>query len=192
MIVSSMNTVEPGVADKEGGTRVTTRGAQPTGVAFTVTKTATGHTISGPEGTDTLANVERFSFTDGTLGLDTSGNSGQMYRLYKAAFDRVPDPPGLGHNIRLVDGGLTLAQMSAAFVVSAEFTNTYGALSNAQFINQLYLNVLDRAPDAPGLAWNLNLLDTTLTRADMLAAYSESAENQLNVIGQIQDGIWFI
>ena len=146
---------------------------------------------SSSDGTDTLTGIERLSFADGKLGLDTSGNSGQMYRLYKAAFDRVPDAPGLGHNIRLVDGGLTLAQMSSAFVVSAEFTNTYGALSNAQFINQLYLNVLDRTPDAPGLAHNLNLLNTTLTRADMLAAYSESAENQINLIGQIQDGIWF-
>ena len=142
-------------------------------------------------GSDTLHNIERISFADGKLGLDTSGNSGVMYRLYKAAFDRVPDLPGLGHNIRLVDGGLTLAQMADAFVVSAEFTNSYGALSNAQFINQLYLNVLDRTPDAPGLAWNVNLLNTTLTRADMLSGFSESAENQINLIGQIQDGIWF-
>jgi Domain of unknown function (DUF4214)/RTX calcium-binding nonapeptide repeat (4 copies) len=144
-------------------------------------------------GTDTVYNnVERLSFADGTLGLDTvSGSSGVMYRLYKAAFDRVPDAPGLGHNIRLMDGGLTLAQMSDAFVVSAEFTNTYGALSNAQFINQLYLNVLDRTPDAPGLAWNVNLLNTTHTRHEMLSGFSESAENQAAVIGQIQDGIWF-
>ena len=158
---------------------------------FTVTKSDGNYIVKDANVTETLTNVERLSFDDGTLALDTSGNSGQMYRLYKAAFDRVPDTPGLGHNIRLVDAGLTLAQMSSAFVVSAEFTTTYGALSNAQFINQLYLNVLDRAPDAPGLAHNLNLLNTTLTRADMLAAYSESAENQVAVIGQIQDGIWF-
>jgi len=174
-----------------GGTGVDTAVYSNARAGYTVTKTASGHTVSGPEGNDTLTNVERLSFADGTLGLDTSGTSGQMYRLYKAAFDRVPDAPGLGHNIRLVDAGLTLAQMSAAFAQSAEFTNTYGTLSNAQFINQLYLNVLDRMPDAPGLAHNLNLLNTTLTRADMLAAYSESPENQLNVIGQIQDGIWF-
>ncbi|MDW7565027.1 MAG: DUF4214 domain-containing protein [Nitrosomonadaceae bacterium] len=162
----------------------------------TVSKVGGAWHSSGPKGLsgdfDTLTNVERLSFTDGTLGLDTvSGSSGVMYRLYKAAFDRVPDAPGLGHNIRLMDGGLTLAQMSDAFVVSAEFTNTYGALSNAQFINQLYLNVLDRTPDAPGLAWNVNLLNTTHKRHEMLSGFSESAENQAAVIGQIQDGIWF-
>ena len=69
--------------------------------------------------------------------------------------------------------------------------NTYESLSDEQFITHLYQNVLRRAPDQPGLAHNLNLLNTSLTRADMLAAYSESAENQAAVIGQIQDGIWF-
>ena len=163
--------------------------------AYTVTAITNAWQVQKPSasGTDTVYNnVERISFADGTLGLDTvSGSSGVMYRLYKAAFDRVPDTPGLGHNIPLMDGGLTLAQMSDAFVVSAEFTNTYGALSNAQFVNQLYANVFDRTPDAPGLAWNLNLLNTTLTRAAMLSGFSESAENQAAVIGQIQDGIWF-
>ena len=181
----------------DGGSGVDSAILQGARSNFTIAKTMTGYTITdnaGTGGIDTLYNnIERIKFTDGTLGLDTvSGSSGVMYRLYKAAFDRVPDAPGLGHNIHLVDGGLTLAQMSDAFVVSAEFTNTYGALSNAQFVNQLYANVLDRTPDAPGLAWNLNLLNTTLTRAAMLSGFSESAENQAAVIGQIQDGIWFV
>jgi len=157
-----------------------------------VTNTASGWTVSGLVGADTLTNVERLSFADGSLGLDISGTSGQMYRLYKAAFNRIPDAPGLGWNIGLVDGGLTLAQMSAAFVVSAEFTSTYGALTNVQFLDQLYLNVLARPADPVGAAWNLNLLETNaVDRPGMLAAYSESAENQAAVIGQIQDGIWF-
>ena len=165
-------------------------------VSFTVTASGTGFTVAdttGANGTDTLANLERLSFSDGWLGLDISGTSGQMYRLYKAAFNRIPDAPGLGWNIGLVDGGLTLAQMSAAFVASAEFSSTYGSLTNTQFLDQLYLNVLSRPADPVGAAWNLNLLDTNaVDRPGMLAAYSESAENQAAVIGQIQDGIWFI
>ena len=162
---------------------------------FTVTQSGTGYLVTdntGANGTDTLANIERLSFADGSLGLDTSGTSGQMYRLYKAAFNRTPDAAGLGWNIDLVDGGMTMAQMSAAFVASAEFTSTYGSLTNTQFLDQLYLNVLGRPADAVGAAWNLNLLDTNaVDRPGMLAAYSESAENQAAVIGQIQDGIWF-
>jgi len=162
--------------------------------SFNLTKSGNNYIvndITGINGTDTLINIERISFADGTLAFDTNGNAGEIYRLYRAAFDRVPDTPGLGHNIRLVDAGLTLGQMSSAFVQSAEFMNTYESLSDEQFITHLYQNVLHRAPDQPGLAHNLNLLNTSLTRADMLAAYSESAENQAAVIGQIQDGIWF-
>jgi len=161
---------------------------------FNLTQSGSSHIvndITGINGTDTLINVERISFADGTLAFDTNGNAGGIYRLYRAAFDRVPDAPGLGHNIRLADAGLTLGQMSSAFVQSAEFTNTYGSLSDEQFVTRLYQNVLHRAPDQPGLTHNLSLLSSNLTRADMLAAYSESAENQAALIGQIQDGIWF-
>ncbi len=78
--------------------------------AYTVSKGVDGawH-VQKPSaaGSDTLYNnIERLQFADGTLALDTGGTSGQMYRLYKAAFDRVPDAPGLGHNIRLMDNGL--------------------------------------------------------------------------------------
>ena len=180
----------------DGGAGIDTAGYTGNRANFTVTASGTGFTVAdttGANGTDTLVNIERLSFTDGWLGLDISGTSGQMYRLYKAAFNRIPDAPGLGWNIGLVDGGLTLAQMSAAFVASAEFSSTYGSLTNTQFLDQLYLNVLGRPADAVGPAWSLNLLDTNaVDRPGMLAAYSESAENQAAVIGQIQDGIWFI
>ena len=102
-----------------GGAGIDTIVYSSTRAPHITTKASTGYTVSGGiDGTDTLTNIERLSFSNGTLGLDTSGNSGVMYRLYKAAFDRVPDAPGLGHNIRLVDAGLTLAQMSSAFVAS--------------------------------------------------------------------------
>ena len=179
----------------DGGTGIDTASYTGNRANFIVTASGTGFTVAdttGANGTDTLSNVERISFADGSLGLDISGTSGQMYRLYKAAFNRIPDEVGLGWNIGLVDGGLTLAQMSAAFVASAEFSSTYGSLTNTQFLDQLYLNVLGRPADAVGAAWNLNLLDTNaVDRPGMLAAYSESAENQAAVIGQIQDGIWF-
>jgi len=62
-------------------------------------------TNSSNSGTpDTLVSIERIQFTDGTLALDESGNAGQAYRLYQAAFGRTPDTPGLSHNLNLLDG----------------------------------------------------------------------------------------
>lgn len=175
----------------DGGVGVDTASYTGKRSSYTISKDADGtFHVKNSSSVDTLHNVERLSFADGTLALDTNGSSGAVYRLYKAALDRAPDAPGLGHNIHLKDAGLTLGQMADAFVHSAEFTSKYGALSNEQFVTQLYQNVLHRTADAPGLAHNLNLLNTTLTRADMLTAYSESTENQVAVVGQIAEGIW--
>jgi hypothetical protein len=53
----------------------------------------------------------------------------------------------------------------------------YANISNTQFINLLYQNVLDRAPDASGLAGWLNLMASGTSREVVLVGFAESAEN---------------
>ena len=66
----------------------------------------------------------------------------------------------------------------------------YGNLSNHQFIDQIYQNVLHRAGDAAGVAyWYLQIDSNLQTRAQILTGFSESTENQAAVIGSIQHGI---
>jgi serralysin len=143
-------------------------------------------------GTDTLTAIERLQFSDGTLAFDTSGNAGQVYRLYQAAFARTPDTPGLKHNVGLVDNGLTLQQMSSAFIVSNEFQQKYGTnVSNTTYINALYQNVLGRGPDTVGFdGWQARLNDGSWTRSTMLIGFSESPENIAKVAAAIANGIW--
>jgi hypothetical protein len=149
--------------------------------------------VKGPDGEDTLVNVERLQFNDYTLAFDITGTAGEAYRIYQAAFDRKPDLGGLGYWISTIDGGATLQQVAASFISSPEFTSKYGNLDNAHFANQLYLNVLHRDPDPGGLAFWQGVLDHgSSTRADVLAGFSESAENQANVIGSIQGGIAYV
>ncbi len=162
---------------------------------YTVTKTTNGYTVAAKtsaEGTDTLANIERLKFSDGTLALDISGTAGQAYRLYQAAFARQPDTVGLAHNIKLMDTSLTLKQMSAAFNVSAEFVSLYGqSPTDTQYLTALYSNVLGRDPESAGLnGWLGRLADRSWDRADVLIGFSESPEN-ISLVGvAIQDGIW--
>ncbi|WP_284180319.1 DUF4214 domain-containing protein [Rhabdaerophilum sp. SD176] len=139
-----------------------------------------------------LSNVERLEFSDGTLALDTLGNAGQVYRLYQAAFARTPDSAGLKHNVGLVDGELSLQQMSAAFLVSAEFQQKYGTnVSDTAYINSLYRNVLGRDADQGGLdGWQARLNDGSWTRTTLLIGFSESPENIANVAPAIANGIW--
>jgi hypothetical protein len=49
--------------------------------------------------------------------------------------------------------------------------------------------VLARKGEATGVEAWVNGLANGLTRAQVLAGFSESSENQANVIGQIKDGI---
>ena len=128
-----------------------------------------------------------------SLAIDSSGNTGQAFRLYQAAFSRAPDSPGLLHNASLMDNGLQLHGLSNAFIVSAEFISLYGAdSSNTTFITALYANVLSRAPDEAGFnGWNSLLVSGDLDRADVLIGFSQSLENIALVAPAINDGIWF-
>ena len=143
----------------------------------------------------TLANVERVQFLDGTLAFDDEGNSGQAYRLYQASFDRTPDNEGLDFWIDQLDTGkISLVEVASLFLQSAEFEQTYGrndTLTDAQYIDLLYRNVLDRAPDAEGYAFWREQQENDLSRAEILVYFSESEENKANVDADIGNGIWF-
>ena len=148
------------------------------------TNTATGEV-------DTLINVERIKFADTAIALDTSGVGGQAYRVYQAAFNRTPDVGGLGYWISGMDSGASLKSVAGGFVSSAEFKALYGASpTNAQIVTRFYENVLHRAPESGGYNYWLGILNSGQgTVADVLAAFSESPENQSGVIGAISSGI---
>lgn len=139
----------------------------------------------------TLLNVERATFGNVNFAFDIDGHAGQAYRLYQAAFDRKPDLGGMGFQMNALDTGLTLSQVAANFIASPEFQAKYGAVDNTQFIALLYQHVLHRAPDDDGLQWHLSELEHGYSRADVLTFFSESPENQANVIGDISAGIQY-
>ncbi len=145
----------------------------------------------GLDGNDTLVNVERLDFADVALAFDVDGTAGEAYRLYQAAFDRAPDEEGLGFWIAHLDAGTTLRNVAEGFVASTEFRNLYGSKpDNAAVVAGLYEHVLHRAPDAEGLSWWLNVLNTGQdTLAGVLTGFSESQENYDQLIGVMQDGM---
>ncbi|UOD49853.1 DUF4214 domain-containing protein [Orrella daihaiensis] len=137
-----------------------------------------------------LIDIERLSFEDTSLALDINGTAGQAFRLYKAALDRLPEAEGLGYWIAKLDSVLSLTDAAAGFVSSAEFQATYGATVNdAAFIDLLYANVLDRAPDAEGFAYWQSKMADGMTREQVLIHFSESPENKLNVAQYVSQGI---
>jgi hypothetical protein len=67
-------------------------------------------------------------------------------------------------------------QITAGFTNSAEFAAKYGALSDSQFVTQLYANVLDRQPDAAGLAFYIAGLAAGWSREEVLDGFAFSPE----------------
>jgi hypothetical protein len=142
---------------------------------------------------DTLNNVERLMFSQYDLALDVDGHGGQAYRLYQAAFNRAPDQDGIGYWINALDHGVSLQSVAQSFVASAEFQALYGtSLTDAQYVSQLYHNVLHRDGDAGGAAYWLGVLQQGIGREQVLMSFSESPENQAAVIGIIGHGFAYV
>ena len=161
---------------------------------YTIAKSGNDFTVSakaGADGVDTLVNVERLQFDDTSIALDVNGVAGQAYRIYQAAFGRTPDLAGLGYWINDMDKGSSLTNVAGGFFQSAEFQRLYGADPSINtLITNFYTNVLKRAPDQAGFDYWANQINSGLiTKAGALASFTESAENKLLVIGQIQNGI---
>jgi hypothetical protein len=180
----------------DGGTGLDTLVLQGTRTDYDVISTSDAVEVThraGAQAQDKLLHVERIVFDDTALAFDTDGNAGQVYRLYQAAFAREPDAAGLGYWLAQNDHGASLASIAQDFVHSREFASLYGdAPSNTQLATAFYQNVMHRAPDAAGLQYWVDLLAHGTTAAEVLASFSESAENQANVVGQIAHGITYL
>ena len=116
---------------------------------------------------------------DQVTGLKTG--SGEMFRLYNAAFARFPDADGLKYWIDQFSSGKNTRRVVAqSFLGSAEFTEKYGSnVSDETYVNNLYKNVLGRDADTEGLNyWVGNLSSGLETRYEALLGFAESAENK--------------
>ncbi len=124
------------------------------------------------------------------LFLDSS-DEGQsraaIARLYRAFFLREPDLGGFnywyGQSVGL---DYDPNPISYSFSVQTEFSNLYGDVSNSEFIDLVYANLFNRAPDPQGKTYWLGLLDSgQLNRGQVMIWFSEGLENKHNVDGRI-------
>lgn len=164
---------------------------------YTITANASGgYSVTDTEGTEGVVPVtlaQRLQFADTTISLDVDGIPGKAYRLYQAAFNRVPDIGGLGFWIAMLDNGVSWTEVSAAFIASAEFKAQYGDNpTNAALVTAFYTNVLHRAPEAGGYAFWLEVLDKNRAPlTDVLLAFSNGQENYDAVKPTIAAGLGY-
>ena len=104
-----------------------------------------------------------------------------IVRLYFTYYQRIPDYDGLMFWVNSYAAGMSLNDVSDAFATVQEFIDTYGSLTNEAFVGHMYINVYGRQPDAGGLAYWIDLLDTSaLSRGQVMVEFS-SAEEYLSI-----------
>ncbi|SFU46596.1 FKBP-type peptidyl-prolyl cis-trans isomerase [Pseudoduganella namucuonensis] len=161
---------------------------------YSIAKTDAGYLVTdttGGEAPRAVAATARLRFSDGSLSFDIDGLPGQAYRLYRAGFARTPDAAGLGYWLGALDQGASLDDMARGFVDSAEYKALYAnAKSNADIVNQYYVNVLNRPGEADGVAYWSGVLDSKAdTLAGVLLNFSRGDENRSGTAAALQSGI---
>ena len=134
--------------------------------------------LDGGAGADTLLGSAGNDTLVGDTAFVLEGIEGQIYRAYQAVFNRDPDIAGFDIFTGEVQrGALTQLDVVREFTISAEFQATYGELSNREFVELLYTNVLPGNEDQQGRdAFTAALDSGEQTRAEVVLFFTNSAE----------------
>lgn len=138
--------------------------------------------------TTIMANSTVLHFLDGVGVLNSSGAAEQVAHLYQAAFGRSADLTGLQYWTGQLEGNAaTVVNAADSFASSTEFMGKYGQLSDANYVSQLYQNVLGRAADAAGQSYWQGQLASGCTRGQVLSGLAQSYENIHNTLSTTGD-----
>lgn len=100
-------------------------------------------------------------------------NKSFVESLYKAILDRTPDDVGLNNWTAALNKGLDRKDIISAFLASHE---NEVLTPNSEFVEDLYVNILNRKADTHGMADWTGLLDREGVRADVVNAFFSSPE----------------
>jgi Ca2+-binding RTX toxin-like protein len=148
--------------------------------------------LKGNGGIDTLHGVETVQFDNKFfLPVDVNGASGQIFRLYQAGLDRMPDVAGMNYWEAQMEKGASLQSIADAFIKSSEYQKLYGTgHTNAELVGEYYQHILGRTGEKAGIDFWAGVLDShAATGAQVLAAISDSAENVQHSVALIGTGL---
>ena len=92
----------------------------------------------------------------------------------------------------LKSGALTLDQVADGFANSQEFRGLIAGKSNAEIVEAMYQNTLDRASDPGGKANWVARLDSGMDLGDLLLGFSQSNEHFILLGNSITGGIDYL
>lgn len=134
------------------------------------------------------------STQDGTTAaISDDSPSAQITRLYEAFFLRTPPEADRVFWVNdLNSGNRTLEQIADFFASGQEFQDTYGDLSNREFVEQVYLNVQGRAGETEGVDFWTGELDAgNRTRGGVMVGFSNGEEFRQVLLDRFDDSAIF-
>ncbi len=180
-----------------GGSGVTTSLYSGTMAGYGVSQSGTAVTIADTtpsrDGTDTLNNVSQAKFSDYTLVFDLqSAQDLLVYKVYQAAYGRIPDNAGYRYWSGIADANHTSAtSLADSFLAAPEFTQLYGASpSNTTYVTSLYSHVLGRTPDQAGFDYWLGQANAGQPKDALLVSFATSPENATLIGSHVALGYW--
>lgn len=99
----------------------------------------------------------------------------EVAALYSAIFNRAPDQAGLEFWVNAIEGGDSLVQAAEGFTQHPVFAETYAGMSDSQFVQQLYVNILGGAGDANGIAFWTEKLASGVSKGQVVAEFVQGA-----------------
>ncbi len=177
----------------DGGSGADTAAFSGNRAAYTIS--GGGTAVSGPDGNDSLASIERLQFSDKKVALDLAAGQagGNTARIIGALFDA----PAIKQHPEWVGAGLSLFDSGMSMQAVCELVAPFKGLSNANFVTSVYTNVVGAPPAQAQLDQFVGLLrggGGTMTQGELLALAANAAVNATNIdlVGLQQSGVEFV
>lgn len=146
--------------------------------------------MSGAEGIDSLANVERLQFSDVGVALDLTGNSGMVAKILGGVFGStaVSNEEYVGIGLSLLDGGMSYQDLMALAI------GVTGQTTPLDIVRLLWTNVVGSAPTNEQAQPFVDMLNNgwSVGQLGVLAADTDLNQGNINLIGLAQTGLEYI
>lgn len=152
------------------------------------------HKNGGPDGTDTLNQIERIQYADISLALDLDSKAGITAKTLGAVFGResVSNETFSGIGLNLLDGGISYEALMQFAINAALGSN---AANHTAVVDLLYENVVGFAPSAADEAYYVGLLESgvhTIASIGIFAADTTLNQENINLVGLSQTGLEYL
>ena len=196
--VAAINAVGRGPESSSSANVVPAAVASPGAVAKRLSQEVLGRDPTAVEQAAWAGQLESGAKTPGALVADLRARSESTAkvdpaaRLYTAYFLRRPDASGLRYWIAQLRAGRSNRWVAEFFARSPEFQQRYGTLSNREFVELIYRNILGRPGEASGVEFWTGRLDSgTNTRGWVMVGFSESAEYKRDQASEVEVAVLY-